>query len=61
MALKIDYSGGFQLTLDVDVIFGAWAYLYIKVSRLSGLARLQLSRVPYTHWSFSFYDVSTVC
>ena len=57
IAVQIDYAGGFQLTLDVDVIFGAWAYLFIKVSKLSGLARLQLTRVPFTHWSFSFYEV----
>ena len=26
------------------------------VNHLSGQARLQFTRHPYTHWSFSFYD-----
>ncbi|XP_052793409.1 PDZ domain-containing protein 8-like [Mya arenaria] len=56
IALDIDYEGGFRLTLDVDIIFGAWAYLSILVTQLSGRARLQMSRTPTTHWSFSFYD-----
>ncbi|XP_060596377.1 PDZ domain-containing protein 8-like, partial [Ruditapes philippinarum] len=54
--LDIDYEGGFQLTLDVDIIFGAWAYLSISVTKLAGQGRLQLTRVPFTHWSFSFYE-----
>ncbi|KAL4230668.1 PDZ domain-containing protein 8 [Mactra antiquata] len=54
--LDIDYGGGFQLTLDVDVIFGAWAYLSVTVTKLAGRARLQLTRVPFTHWSFSFCE-----
>ncbi|XP_053400397.1 PDZ domain-containing protein 8-like, partial [Mercenaria mercenaria] len=54
--LDIDYEGGFQLTLDVDIIFGAWAYLSISVTKLAGRGRLQLTRVPFTHWSFSFYE-----
>lgn len=26
------------------------------MKRVSGLARLQFTRLPYTHWSFSFYN-----
>lgn len=30
-------------------------YFRITVKRLAGKARLQFTRVPYTHWSLSFY------
>lgn len=30
-------------------------YLF-SVKHISGLARLQFTRIPYTHWSFSFYN-----
>lgn len=29
---------------------------FILVKRISGQARLQFSRHPYTHWSFSFFS-----
>lgn len=28
----------------------------IAVKHIRGLARLQFTRIPYTHWSFSFYN-----
>ena len=60
MTLLVDltYNGGFQLAIDVDMVFGKSAYLSVRVTKLSGLARLQFSRMPYTHWSFAFIDVS---
>lgn len=30
-------------------------FVLIVVKHVSGLARLQFTRLPYTHWSFSFY------
>lgn len=30
--------------------------IIISVKKISGLVRLQFSRQPYTHWSFSFYN-----
>ncbi|XP_021364623.1 PDZ domain-containing protein 8-like [Mizuhopecten yessoensis] len=56
LAMDIDYSGGFQLAVDIDLVFGKWAYLCVTITSLRGMGRLQLSRQPYTHWSFSFYE-----
>ena len=58
LAVDIDYSGGFVLSLDVDLIFGRTASLSIKLNKLVGRVRLQYTRNPCTHWSFSFYEVS---
>ncbi|KAL5012622.1 hypothetical protein ScPMuIL_011173 [Solemya velum] len=56
VAIDLEYNGGFQLAVDVDLIFGKWAYLSVMVTKLKGLARLQLTRHPYAHWSFAFYE-----
>ncbi|CAD5119453.1 DgyrCDS8060 [Dimorphilus gyrociliatus] len=54
--VDVDYDGGFALSLDVDLKFGHCVHLSVMILKLSGTARLQLSRQPYTHWSFSFCD-----
>ncbi|XP_066288045.1 PDZ domain-containing protein 8-like isoform X2 [Branchiostoma lanceolatum] len=56
IALDIDYKGGFRLAVDVDLVFGRTAYLSVKVTKLKGRVRLQFSREPFSHWSFSFYE-----
>nr|XP_023021028.1 PDZ domain-containing protein 8 [Leptinotarsa decemlineata] len=56
LSLNVDYTGNFMLSIDGRMKFGKTAYLSIKVKRISGQARLQFSRQPYTHWSFSFYS-----
>ncbi|XP_066999590.2 PDZ domain-containing protein 8 isoform X2 [Anabrus simplex] len=56
LCLDLEYSGGFQLAIDANMVLGKMAYLAVKVNNLSGLARLQFTRLPYTHWSFSFYN-----
>lgn len=48
--------GGFQLSIIVDMVLGKSAFLSVKVARLQGQARLQLTRIPYTHWSFAFFE-----
>ena len=60
VALDIDYCGGFTISLDVDLIFGKTAYLAVKLNSLKGRLRVQFTRHPCTHWSFSFYEVRTV-
>ncbi|KAJ8927760.1 hypothetical protein NQ314_019764 [Rhamnusium bicolor] len=55
LCLNLDYTGNFLLSVDAKMKFGKTAYLSIKVKRISGQARLQFSRHPYTHWSFSFF------
>ena len=57
LALEIEYSGGFLMSLDVDFIFGRTGYLAVKLKSLKGRLRLQFTRFPCTHWSFSFYEV----
>lgn len=56
LCVKLDYSGNFLISVDAKMKFGKTAYLSIKVKQVNGLARLQFTRLPYTHWSFSFYD-----
>lgn len=72
LCLNLDYSGNFLLSVDAKMKFGKTAYLSIRglhkimtkihyfllftVKKISGLARLQFTRQPYTHWSFSFYS-----
>ncbi|KAE8751360.1 hypothetical protein FOCC_FOCC001931 [Frankliniella occidentalis] len=56
LCLDIHYSGSFQLSLDANLVLGRAAYLSVTVHELVGMARLQFTRHPYTHWSFSFYS-----
>ncbi|KAL1491277.1 hypothetical protein ABEB36_011896 [Hypothenemus hampei] len=56
LGVNLDYSGSFLLCIDAKMKFSKTAYLAIKVEKISGQARLQFSRQPYTHWSFSFYN-----
>lgn len=54
--LDIEYNGGFHLAIDADLVFGKSAYLFAKISRVVGRLRLVFTRLPFTHWSFSFVD-----
>ncbi|XP_076233492.1 PDZ domain containing 8 isoform X2 [Calliopsis andreniformis] len=56
LSLDLHYSGNFQLSIDVKMLLGKTAYMALQVKRISGRARLQFTRVPYTHWSLSFYS-----
>ena len=56
LSLDLHYSGNFQLSIDVKMFLGKTAYMALQVKRISGRARLQFTRVPYTHWSLSFYS-----
>ncbi|XP_062594613.1 PDZ domain-containing protein 8-like [Saccostrea cucullata] len=54
--VDLDYKGGFQLALGIDLVLGKHVSLSVTVTNLRGRARLQFSHKPYTHWSFSFYE-----
>ncbi|XP_038614443.1 PDZ domain-containing protein 8 [Tachyglossus aculeatus] len=54
--VQLDYPGGFHLAIDVDLVFGKSAYLFVKLSRVVGKLRLVFTRRPFTHWSFSFVE-----
>lgn len=56
VALSVKYTGGFRISVDVDLVFGTSAYVSITVSKLEGKGRLSFTRHPYTHWSFSFFE-----
>ncbi|XP_028651847.1 PDZ domain-containing protein 8 [Erpetoichthys calabaricus] len=54
--VDLEYKGGFHLAIDVDLVFGKSAYLFVKMTRVAGRLRLQFTRQPFTHWSFSFLE-----
>lgn len=54
--VDIEYNGGFHLAIDVELVFGKSAYLFVKMRRVVGRLRLQFTRVPFSHWSFSFLE-----
>ncbi|VDK81417.1 unnamed protein product [Litomosoides sigmodontis] len=60
LLVDVDYSGGFQCSVDVSMLFGRFAQLSIKLTRLSGKIRLKLTRDPFTHWVFAFVDMPTL-
>lgn len=54
--LELDYSGGFRLAIDVELLFGKNAFLAVRLARLQGRVRLVLSRLPFSHWSVCFLE-----
>uniref|UniRef100_A0A1B0DPI2 Uncharacterized protein n=1 Tax=Phlebotomus papatasi TaxID=29031 RepID=A0A1B0DPI2_PHLPP len=52
--LDLSYRGNFRLAIDADMVLGKKGFLSVRVRHVSGLARLQFTRKPYTHWSLSF-------
>uniref|UniRef100_A0A8C8BVW1 PDZ domain containing 8 n=1 Tax=Oncorhynchus tshawytscha TaxID=74940 RepID=A0A8C8BVW1_ONCTS len=54
--VDLEYNGGFHLAIDVDLVFGKSAYLFVKMTRVVGRLKLQFTRMPFTHWSFAFLD-----
>ncbi|KAG5266774.1 hypothetical protein AALO_G00236070 [Alosa alosa] len=54
--VDLEYNGGFHLAIDVDLVFGKSAYLFVKMTRVVGRLKLQFTRMPFTHWSFSFLE-----
>ncbi|KAB7498748.1 PDZ domain-containing protein 8 [Armadillidium nasatum] len=54
--VDIEYTGGFQIIIDATTKISKKAVVKIKVVRLCGKGCLELSRYPFTHWSFSFYE-----
>ncbi|CAD6191970.1 unnamed protein product [Caenorhabditis auriculariae] len=52
--LDIDYSGGFETAIDVASFIAKRASLSVKITKLTGLVRVVLSRQPYNYWTFSF-------
>lgn len=54
--VDLEYNGGFHLAIDVDLVFGKSAYLFVKMTRVIGRLKLQFTRMPFTHWSFTFLE-----
>ncbi|XP_030308816.1 PDZ domain-containing protein 8 [Calypte anna] len=54
--VELEYNGGFHLAIDADLVFGKSAYLFVKISRVMGKLKLVFTRLPFTHWSFSFME-----
>lgn len=57
LLIDVNYDGGFQASVDVSMLFGRFAQLSVKVTHLSGKARLTLTREPFTHWTFAFVEM----
>jgi len=54
--VDLEYTNGFSISIDADLILGRSAYIHIKVVSIKGKARIQFSRNPFTHWNFAFVD-----
>lgn len=54
--VDMEYNGGFHLAIDVELVFGKSAYLFVKMRRVVGRLRLQFTRMPFSHWSFTFLE-----
>ncbi|XP_069719288.1 PDZ domain-containing protein 8 [Phaenicophaeus curvirostris] len=54
--IDLEYNGGFHLAIDADLVFDKSAYLFVKISRVTGKLKLVFTRQPFTHWFFSFMD-----
>ncbi len=54
--VDIEYTNGFSLSIDADLILGRSAYVHIKILSVKGKARIQFVRYPFTHWNFSFIE-----
>lgn len=52
--MNIDYKGDFLLKINADMVLGKKGNLSLRVKQLTGKARLQFTRKPFTHWSISF-------
>uniref|UniRef100_A0A915DNR9 PDZ domain-containing protein 8 n=1 Tax=Ditylenchus dipsaci TaxID=166011 RepID=A0A915DNR9_9BILA len=55
--VELDYRGGFEMSVDVSMIFGRFAHLSVKLLRLSGKARITFTRRPFAHWTFAFIEM----
>jgi hypothetical protein len=53
----LSYNGGFQLSVEAELVLGRAAYLSVKVRKFESKVQLEFRREPYTHWSFAFIGV----
>uniref|UniRef100_A0A0N5A8G6 PDZ domain-containing protein 8 n=1 Tax=Syphacia muris TaxID=451379 RepID=A0A0N5A8G6_9BILA len=60
LLFNLDYTGGFQTSIDVSLILNRRAQLSLKLVHLAGKVRLTLSRKPYSHWSFTFIKTPVI-
>lgn len=56
LLIDVDYTGGFQASVDAALVLNRRAHLSLKLIHLSGKVRLTLTRRPYSHWSFTFIE-----
>lgn len=54
--VDLEYTNGFSLSIDADLILGRSAYVHVKIVSIKGKARLQFTRYPFTHWNFAFIE-----
>lgn len=56
--IDLEYKNGFSISVDADLILGKSAYAHIKIASVKGKARIQFTRIPFTHWNFAFVEVN---
>ncbi|KAI3384498.1 hypothetical protein SNEBB_011401, partial [Seison nebaliae] len=54
MFIDINYDDGFVLTVKADVVVLGTVTIRCKAKHLSGVVRLEFSRIPFNNWSFCF-------
>ncbi|EEB17881.1 conserved hypothetical protein [Pediculus humanus corporis] len=56
LKLDVNYSGGFRLVVEANMLLGKAALISIQINELYGEGRLEFTRLPYSHWSFTFFN-----
>ncbi|XP_053307330.1 PDZ domain-containing protein 8 [Spea bombifrons] len=54
--LEVEYPGGLQLAVDVELVFGKSARLSVRLGRVQGRVRMLFSRLPFNHWAVCFAE-----
>jgi hypothetical protein len=56
----IEYTDGFSISVDVDLILGRSAYVHIKIASLKGKMKMYFTRQPFTHWYIAFTETPDI-
>ena len=56
--LSFLFSGGFQLTVDGELLLHKAALVNIQVCHAIGMIELKFTKEPFSHWSVSLLPVS---
>lgn len=54
--VEVEYNGGFYLVIDVDLVFGKFVYLFVKLFCVVGRLCLVFMCVFFIYWFFFFVE-----